>query len=267
MTTSTINAVAASIVSIKGRGKAERSNAYLRIAPLAFVETQSRDETVQVIRTALGKSPTVDEVKAAQREYVIGRAAARMPAGEFPKGTSDNADKLEHARKLVTSYAAPTEAGRKEVKLRKGQEGRRTAVQHKVIRAAESAWSMIIAEVGFGTAKTLKEKTATQAANKKAAGAPSMAGSGKGKKSAAPAPSHTELVKPAVPVTVEEAHATMIQMAKTMMQFGKKHGALLSASFGKIANATHKALLDADIERRAIIATKDAIAAEADKLN
>lgn len=138
------------IVHLKGRGKAVRQQAYLRIAPLSFVEAQSRGESIANLRTALGAAPSEDELKAAQREWTIGRVASRLPAAEYPTGMDSSADKLEFVRKLVLYYIAPVAEGSKGRKLRKGELGRRSPVQHKAIRAADEAWSLVKAELGLG---------------------------------------------------------------------------------------------------------------------
>ena len=46
------------IVSLKGKGKAARELAYLKIAPLSFVENASRADTISNLRIALGNAWT-----------------------------------------------------------------------------------------------------------------------------------------------------------------------------------------------------------------
>ena len=190
------------IVSLKGKGKAARELAYLKIAPLSFVENASRAETISNLRAALGNAPSPVELQAAKDEWCIGRIACRLPDGEFPKGCTSSADKLEHARVLVFDYALPAKQGGKA--MPKGKTGRRTEVQDKAIRAANQAWSMIAAELGLGKAQTQSEADKKKSA-KRATNANPVRGKGKAGPQGAQlvsAPTHEELAsKPATPVS------------------------------------------------------------------
>lgn len=227
-TVSSTLTLSAPAIVLSGKGKAARTSAYMQIAPLSMIDTLGRSDFIANLRVALGASPTVAEVKAAQEETTIGRVAARLPAGEFPKGTTDDSAKLEFARDLVLHYAAPVAEGTKAKALRKGQKGRRSIIQHKVIRAADEAWSQIKAELGLGAAKTQAVKNA-----QKATRAPSMAGSGKGVAGSA-TPTHQELVKPATAMTANEACSYVMTQAATLLAFANKkdNAKLLPTDFG-----------------------------------
>lgn len=243
MTTATIaRAAASTIVALKGRGKASREQAYLKIAPLSFVENVSRVETIANMRVALGVSPGVDELKAAQVEYVIGRVAARLPASEFPRAVADSADKLEFARDIVTKYAAPAVEGKKARKLRAGQLGRRSPVQHKVTRAAEEAWSQVNAELGHGTAKTQAEKNKA----KRSTNTNPVRGDDKSKVAA---PTHSELIKAPKPTDATEACRFVETQAATLLAFCNKHAKFLPTDYGMAVNAFKTAINKAANER------------------
>lgn len=253
--TTTKTSLCASIVSIKGKGKSQREAAYMAIAPLAFVEDVSRSQSIANLRVALGLSPTDSERDAAKRQWVIGRVASRLPAGELPARDMASIDKLDFASKIVTSYAAPAKEGAKARKLRAGQTGRRTATQHRVIRNAEEAWSQVAAELALGNAKTQGERNAAKAKR-----APQMAGSSK---SATP-PTHSQLVKAAIPVDANEACAMMLQLATSALGYVNKHAKLLPTDYGKAAGAFKKAIIAADKARAEATALADAKAAEAE---
>ena len=223
------------IIALKGVNKSKREGAYLRIAPLSFVENLSRVETIANLQIALGAKPTDDEVKVAQVEWTIGRVASRLPAGEFPKDASDNADKLEYARKLVTLYAAPPKEGTKARKLRAGQLGRRSPVQHKVVRAAEEAWSQVKAELGHGTAQTQAQRNAAKPT--RATNANPVRGDGKGA-----TPDHARLVTPAKAQTVDEVCAYVTTQAATLLAFANKNARLLPTDFGQAIQAFKSAI-------------------------
>lgn len=157
----------------KGKGSKAREEALASISALALIETQSRDDTLSAIELALGAA-NVNQLRAnageadkdsdcaallavIQTEWIIGRVAAKLAKSDLLKGMGDDdAGRLASARELVTCYAAPAEAGKTARKLRKHQTGRRTVTQHKAIRAAESAWSLVKADLGFSQAKGLK---------------------------------------------------------------------------------------------------------------
>lgn len=241
------------IIAIKGKGKAQREAAYMQIAPLSFVEALSRNESVANLRVALGVSPSADEVKAAQVEWVIGRVASRLPADAFPKGDMSNSAKLEHARNLVVSYASPAQDGKAARALRKGQLGRRTVTQHKVIRAAEEAWSLIKAELGQGNAQTQAQRNALKSDSVKGKGA-AMAGAGKGKRNdlsaATTTPTHAELVKPSVALSEDDACSYIMTQAATLLAYANKNAKVIPTDFGAAIQALKSAVNKAENARQ-----------------
>lgn len=244
------------LVAISGKGKAAREAAFIAIAVDSYMADTSRVALVATLNKALGDSPTPEQVDVAKREYVIGRVASRLPAGEFPKGTVEAFDKLEFARKLVLHYAAPAKEGVKAKALRKGQLGRRTAIQHRVIRNAEESWSQVKADLGHGNAVTDREKA-------KAKRAPQMAGSTAKGKAATPAkPTHAELVTPAKPMTQDEATAYVMTQASALLQFANKHAKLLPVNYGKAIQAFKSAINKAANDLAVAKADADGKAAE-----
>jgi hypothetical protein len=244
MTTSTTtrarsNAAPAStrpIVALKGKGKAARELAYLKIAPLSFVENISRADTISNLRIALGNAPSPVETQAAKDEWCIGRIACRLPDSEFPKGCTSSADKLEHARKLVFDYALPAKQGGKA--LPKGKIGRRTEVQDKAIRAANQAWSMIAAELGLGKAQTQSEADKKKSA-KRATNANPVRGKGKADAQGSQlvsAPTHEELAsKPAMPVSSDDYVRHVTSVISTLVQYDAKHARKRPTTHGQFA--------------------------------
>jgi len=226
--TETVRVSVAPVIRLKGRGKAQRELAYMQIAPLSFVENISRVESIANLRAALGASPSEAEVKTAQTEWSIGRVASRLPAGEFPKGCTDDMAKLDFARDLVLHYAAPAQEGKQARKLRAGQKGRRNVVQHKVCRAADEAWSQVKAELGIGQAQTQAERNKA----KRSTNNNPKRGDGKGK-----APSHAELVQPAAPVTSDDYVQFMQTQLSTLCAYDAKHAKKRPTTHGAFAEA------------------------------
>lgn len=240
----------APIIALKGKGKAQREAAYMKIAPLSFVEALSRDESIANLRAALTAAPSADEVTAARTEWIIGRVASRLPASEFPKDAKDNSAKLEHARDLVTSYAAPAQDGKAARKLRKGQKGRRSVAQHKVVRAAEEAWSQVKAELGLGQAQTQAERNKAKATR-----APAMAGTTeRGKAGAAPA--HAELVQPSKALSEDEACAYIMTQATALLAYANKNAKVIPTDFGVAIGAFKSAINKAENDRQVRLASK-----------
>ena len=237
MTTSTATRPASSrpIVSLKGKGKAARELAYLKIAPLSFVENASRAETISNLRAALGNAPSPVETQAAKDEWCIGRIACRLPDGEFPKGCTSSADKLEHARVLVFDYALPAKQAGKA--MPKGKTGRRTEVQDKAIRAANQAWSMIAAELGLGKAQTQSEVDKAKKA-KRATNANPVRGKGKAATQSVlvSAPTHEDLAgKPATPVSSDDYVRHITSTISTLVQYDAKHARKRPTTHGQFA--------------------------------
>lgn len=228
-------------IVIKGRGKAEREAAFHRIAPFAFVETESRDASIANLRQALGATPSEDEARIAREEWIIGRVAARLPASDVPNLKTEGA-RLNFARDLVLRYAQPVSEGAKATKLRAGKIGRRTPTQHKIVRAAEEAWSLVKAELGLGAAQTLAErnkaKRATNANPVRGAGKADGKADGKaGRPSKDATPTHAQLVTPAKPVTADEAHTCIMSQASTLLAYANKHAALIDGAMGSAVHA------------------------------
>lgn len=228
MTTTTIKP----LIVIKGKGSQARMLAFDTIAPATMQGEVSRVAMIAAISKALGASPTKDELTVAKQEYVVGRIAARLPTAEFPRGTGDDsAKRIAWARVLVTSYAMPN---KKATKLPKGKTGWRSAIQQRVIRNAEEAWSKVLAETGHGAAKTQAQANAAKADKAKATRAPHHNAKGKG---ASSAPAHAELVKPAKPLSADDACGFLLNQSQTLLHYVKGNAGLLPLDF---ADAVHK---------------------------
>lgn len=249
--TETRQITVAPVITLKGKGKAARELAYMQIAPLSFVENISRVESIANLRAALGNAPSEAELKTAQTEWCIGRLASRLPRSEFDKAVdySDDAARLEFARKLVLNYAAPVKPGTTARKLRAGQLGRRNEAQHKACRAADEAWSQVKAELGHGTAQTQKERNASKAT--RSTNANPVRGATKAKDAATTVPTHAELVTPAKPATVGEVCGYIESMAATLLAFCNKSGnaKLLPTDYGMAVTAFKGAINKAANER------------------
>ena len=236
---------------------ATRKAAFMAIAPNAFSEAQSRATSIANLKVALGNGPNADTIAAARIEWIIGRATFRMPPVEFGRTASaDTMAKLLFVRDRVENYAAPVKEGAKAKKLRAGQTGRRTAMQHRIIRNAEEAWSQVLAELGLNAAKTQSERNAA-----KKTAAPSMAGSGKGKAKAA-TPSHASLVAAPKPLNRAEACQYVVTQAATLLAFANKNAKLLPTDFGTAINAFKAAINKAANEQAVRDAAADAVKAD-----
>jgi len=252
MATRTATKPAARNAASQSNAKAAQESAFYAIAPRAYSEAVSRGLLIEAVALTLGKAPAgfKPKMKAADMnkahtafaarlaadkvEYLAGRVAARAPDSEFkelpPHAAADaTLARIDYARKQVTDYAAPDVDT-----LPKGKTGRRSAVMHKLIRAAEEAWSKLIAEpeIGIGTAETLK------AANAKKRGARGQNDKG------GTAPTHTQLVAPEKPKTADEAHAHIEKVAADLVSYANKHAAILCTTHGAavkaFADAIHK---------------------------
>lgn len=257
ITTENQTFTASPVISLKGRGKAKRELAYIQIAPLSFVENISRVESIANLRVALGASPTEAETKTAQVEWVIGRVASRLPASEFPKGCTSDDDRLEFARNLVLRYAAPAKrnANGKVPSLRAGKVGWRNESQHRVVRAAEEAWSQVKAELGLGNAQTQSQRNAAKAAKRSTNGNP-VRGEGKGKATGnadAPTLSNRKASGKA------EAHRVIETAAATLLAFVNKNAGIVGGAYGEAVHTFSSAIMIAkrDTERAEQPATAD----------
>jgi len=230
--------------AFKGRNAALRTTALAGVASLAYAEGQTRAELVAQLRIVLGAKPSADEVKAAQLQYVVGRTAQRIASDASNKGKSV-ADLLAFALQLVTLYAAPVKDGTTPRKLRAGQLGRRTPAQHSAIRAAESAWSLVKAEVApeQSNAVTLAEK------NKRSTRKTPVRGADAKSAKAGTGLTHSELVKPdGKPHTKESATEYVRAMAATLLAFSNKHAGVMPTAHGAAVVAFKKAIEAADKE-------------------
>lgn len=236
---------AAALIVCKGAGKAAREMAFVAIAPYSFSEDQGRQQSINNLRVALGKAPTESEFRVAKQQWMIGRIAARLPAGEFPKGTGDTMDKLEFASDLLLNYASPPKEGTKARKLRHGQKGRRSTIQQRIVRAAEEAWSMVNAELGIKIGGTAPTSTATPQKERDKRKPHRNGKSAKGK-----APAHGELVTPPKDMTVDEKHAYVVTQMTNLLAFVNKSSKDIETSFSMPVIACQKALVKADAERR-----------------
>lgn len=250
MTTATIARATvcnAMTIALTGKGKAARTNAFLQIAPLSFVEALSRTESIANLRIALGTAPSERDLATAKLEWTIGRIASRLPATELPKSMADSSAKLVYARELVETKAAPPKEGAKANKLRKGQTGRRTVGQQRVVRAADEAWSQVKAELGLGTAQTQKARNDAKATAKRATRADPVRGADKGK-----APSHSELVASTKAATADDAEAHIMAQLTSLAAYCKRNAKLVRAGMAAVvntalANATKEAALRASV--------------------
>ena len=214
-------------LSITGKGKAKRVLSFLALATGAYGMEGGRSAFIGNLAIALGDKPTDAELAAAKQEYVIGIAAFRMPVAELPKGRTSEADRLEYVRDLVCHYASPPEDGKEARPLRANQKGRRTPMQHKVIRNAEKNWSLIKGEAGYGEAQGQADKNAKQRA-------PQMAGSTE-RGGKAEAPKHSELITPEAPLTSDEYVQHMVVQLRALQAYDKKHAAKRPTTFSEFA--------------------------------
>lgn len=225
MTVQTAIIAAPKAFTFKGRNNMVRTAALEGVALLAYEEGKSRADTIVRLKLALGAKPTVTELAAVRAEYIIGRAAQRLGDGDLPAKGLSVIDRITFARALVHQYAYPVKDGVAARKLKKDQLGRRTVSQHKVVRAGESAWSLILAELGFGTALTQTAKNGRAAAKR----APAMAGStARGNASL----TYSQLVKPDGPMTKEAGCGYIESMAATMLAFCNKNAGVVPAEYG-----------------------------------
>lgn len=244
-----------------GRGKQARETAMNNVASLSFHEAESRAALVASLDKALGSAPTEAQLAHAQQQTIAGRVASRLPLSDFPKDKRDEAGRIEFALLLLTRYAAPPAEGAKARKLRAGQLGRRTMVQHKAIRAADKHWCEIKAELGFSSAQTQKENTAKK---EKAKRAPHRNAKATDKAKSA-APTHSELVKAPAKMTKPEVCAYVETQAAALLASANKLAALMPTDYGMAISAFHKAIAAASAARREREEKAEAVAAAKSK--
>lgn len=244
-----------SALTFTGANGEARKSAFYGIAPNSYSEGISRAAGLANFRAALGTVPkgydvakpgsTPAHVKfrtlldASKVEWLAGRACSRMPAGEFPKDCEDAIAKIDHVRALILNYASP------DAKSIKGRAGKRSIVQHKVIRAAEQALSVFLAELNLSTAtkqsETDKKKRSTRA-----------------KAARGNAPSHSELVAGSKPLTADDAHAFLDRQAIMLRDYCSKNAKLICQDYGEAVLAFGKAIIAAGKARDARKAAKEA---------
>lgn len=221
--------------AFKGRNASLRTVALAGVATCAYVEGKSRADVIAQLRIVLGKAPTPVELLAAKTEYVVGRVAQKI--GD---GATSIADQLTYARQLVTQYAAPVKDGTSAKKLRKGQLGRRTPAQHAAIRAAEGAFYLVNAEMGFGASQTQGEKNKRQAAMK------GETARGKGGKT----PTHSELVAgPKLAKDKGEACGMVATLSASLLAYANKNAATLPTEYGQSIIRFHGAIAELEKAR------------------
>lgn len=215
---------------------ADRSLAFMNISALAYSEALSRDASIANMCNALGDSPTQEEVSAARGKWVIGRSTARMPIIEFPetmRGPNQLAERMEQVRCWKEDCAAPPAEGKEAGRLPKGKTGRRSAIVHKVIRAAEGAATLFLADCGYTEAEGQKAKN-DKAANKRGARP-------EGNNPAPVAPLTSEqLVTGDAPYTAADYVQGMITALNTMVQTDAKRAKLRPIEFGEFAEGLIK---------------------------
>ena len=240
MTAITKTAAPVSNPSFAGKAGLARAEAFGRIATLSFSETISRDACIANLRIVLGPKPTPVQLASAKAQWIIGRVAARLTAGTYTGKDLSPAACIAFASDVVLHFASPAKDGVAARKLRKGQKGRRSIAQHKLVRAAEEAWSQVKAELGEGKAKTQAERNKGRITRK-----PRTA-------TTATPPTHAQLVAaPKKAANANDACGYLESMAATMLAFSNKNAALLPTDYGTAVKAFKRAIDDATKARAA----------------
>lgn len=217
------------------------ATAIANIAGLSFAETESRDESIANLRIAMhdyAKHRTSDGngfdsawLESFRTPWMTGRVAARLKAADLPNTVpvDDVAKRLAFAKELICAYASPVKPGSKPNKLRAGQIGRRTETQHKAVRAAQEAWSQVMAELGLGAAQTQKERNDNK--KTRSTNATPVRGNDAKSKGKEATPAEAELPA-AKDMTAAIAMQHITTQAMTLLAFANKHAKVLPASFG-----------------------------------
>lgn len=227
--------IAIRVPAFTGKGAKARQLAFANIPGLSYAEDSGRLASLANMRTVLGNAPSAHETACAKDQWQIGRIASRLPANALPKGRPmGDADKLAFAADLLFNKAVPLKDGATSKGLRKGKTGYRSEVQQRVVRAASEASSVFFAELGLSNATptSIRDKAA---ATKKTANAPSMAGSGKGKKGVAPASNVSQLAVPAAPVTADDYVQHMQTQLAALLAFDNKYAKIRPVTHGAFA--------------------------------
>ena len=233
---------------IIGKGAKARTTAMFEIAPAGMNAETGKTHFVDVMRKAAAGTSDKALLKLIRQEAIVGIATARMPAGEFPRGCTSPDARMNHTRLLFTSFASPDV-----VNLNAKQQGRRTELQHRVLRNAEQRASVYMGEIGAGSAQTDKANNA----KRKTAGSQTQSAPAKGA-----APTHSELVaKPAKPADREAAHLFITQQARMLQDYCNKNAKVIATDMGTaITNLTKavNAANNAEQEHKARAAAKAA---------
>lgn len=207
--------IAAGIVTLKGKGKAQRETAYASLSALAYLDSQSRNELIAACRVALGSNPSETETAALKQQIRIGRIASRLPASERPKDCADVPALLQWVASQLSSYAAHDAKT-----VKPGQLGQRSEAFDKAMAASREYLSQIMADVGTGSAKTQKEKNAAKAT--RATNANPVRGDGKGAKPAAPTAAQIA-EKPAAPTNGDDYVQHMQTQMASLTGYDQKY--------------------------------------------
>lgn len=246
--------------AITGAGKAKRQSAFIAIAPHAYGLEQTRTALVARIGEALGKTPDAALLDHVRREIVVGTVAAKLPAGELPRGCTDDSDRMTQARDYIVNYAAPPQEGAKPRKLRAGQKGRRTAIQHRIIRNAEEFASKLLAELGqAGKTNAETNKAKRNPAPNGKAGEQNAKTAKKGATDTAK-PTGADLVKAPIK-TRGDALTHIVDQSAALLAFANKYAKLVPADMGTAVNAFRTACLKAMNAEQERVARADAKAA------
>jgi len=243
------------IALFTGKGADTRKSALSGLAPMAFREGKGRAETIELLNVTLGKKPKEAQIKAAGLEYVIGRAAFALSPAHSDELTVD--EHLALTRGLVLNYAAPVAPGAKANKLRAGQLGRRSELQHKAIRAAESAWSLVKAELGFSaaitqTAKNAKAQT-TKKANATIAAKATRAPQMKGTATPAAPPVVTPVMTMPIKKTprADDVCGDVAKVALVLLQYAKRNAKVMPARYAELITTFHNGVMTLERGRAA----------------
>lgn len=219
--------LAAGIVTLKGKGKAQRETAYASLSALAYLDSQSRNELIAACRVALGSNPSEIETAALKQQVRIGRIASRLPAAERPKDCADVPALLQWVATQLSSYAAHDAKT-----VKPGQLGRRSEAFDKCAAASREYLSQIMADVGTGNAKTQKEKNDAKAT--RATNANPVRGDGKGKA----APTSAEIAaKPAAPTNGDDYVQHMQTQMASLSGYDQKYAKARPMEYSAFADA------------------------------
>lgn len=209
------------LVVCKGRDKAAREVAFTSISVLSFIDTGAADTTFNALRKALGKSPTSDELRVAQQEWMVGRVCQRLTM---------KADQIDHVRELWLLHAPALKDGVKAPTLAKRFKGRRTPEQEKAFNAAREAWSQVKARLGLGNAVAgATRKKAERASAKNGAKVPNstLAGNKVDTKTAA---NNLQLAPAPKPTSTSAALEHLMTQASVLNAYANKYAGVIPST-------------------------------------